>query len=99
LGIINGLKHLRANNIIHRDIKTDNVIMKGKIPKIIDFGFARMLSHPEERLVEYLGTPLYMSPQVQEGSTYNSKCGIWSLGVLLYEMPTAHAHDQTVFGL
>jgi serine/threonine protein kinase len=45
LGIINGLNHLRINNIIHRDLKTDNIIMKGNTPKIIDFGFARMLSH------------------------------------------------------
>ena len=47
MGIANGLRHLRNHNIIHRDLKTDNIIMKGIIPKIIDFGFARMLSHSE----------------------------------------------------
>lgn len=65
VGIGNGLRHLRNYNIVHRDLKTDNIVMKGSTPKIIDFGFARILAHPEERLLEYLGTPLYMSPQVQ----------------------------------
>lgn len=85
-GIINGLKFLRKHNIIHRDIKSDNIIMKGSTPKIIDFGFAKILSHPEERLNDYLGTPLYMAPQVQQGQSYSSKCDIWSFGVLLFEM-------------
>lgn len=65
MGIANGLKHLYQHNIIHRDLKTDNIMLKGCTPKIIDFGFARVLSHPEERLTEYLGTPLYMAPQIQ----------------------------------
>lgn len=50
LGIIEGLKHLYANNIVHRDIKPDNILLKNGVPKIIDFGFAKTISGPYEQM-------------------------------------------------
>lgn len=86
LGIIDGLKHLYVHNIVHRDLKPDNVLIKNGVPKIIDFGFAKILIGPSEVMNEHLGTPLFMSPQLLDSSLYTSKCDIWSLGVLLHEL-------------
>lgn len=44
LGIIEGLRHLYRNNVVHRDLKPDNILVKSGVPKIIDFGFARALT-------------------------------------------------------
>lgn len=55
--------------------------------KISDFGFARIINDMEERGTWSLsGTPLYMAPQILEGDTFSSKCDIWSLGMLFYEL-------------
>ena len=56
------------------------------MPKIIDFGFAKVISNPDDVMVEQMGTPLYMSPQLLEKKYYTSKCDIWSLGIMLYEL-------------
>lgn len=85
-GIIQGLRHLYLSNITHRDIKSENIMMKDGVPKIIDFGFAKRLNHSQEVMNEYLGTPLYMSPQVLGYQLYTSKADIWSLGITLYEI-------------
>lgn len=85
-GIIKGLKHLFKHGVVHRDIKLENIMLKNGIPKIIDFGFAKVISNPSDIMVEQLGTPVYMSPQLLEKKFYTSKCDIWSFGVLLYEL-------------
>ena len=61
-------------------------MVKNGVPKIIDFGFAKVISNPSDIMVEQLGTPVYMSPQLLEKKFYTSKCDIWSLGILLYEL-------------
>jgi serine/threonine protein kinase len=86
LGIIEGLKHLYKNNITHRDLKPDNILIKNGVAKIIDFGFAKNISGPFEKMNENLGTPLYMTPQIFDNMVYTSKCDIWSLGVTLHEL-------------
>ena len=85
-GIIDGMKHLYYLNIAHRDIKTENIMLKDGIPKIIDFGFAKHLTHNQEVLTEVLGTPFYMAPQVLGYQLHTSKADVWSLGVTLYEL-------------
>lgn len=44
LGIIEGLRHLYRNNVVHRDLKPDNILVKNGVAKIIDFGFAKTLN-------------------------------------------------------
>ena len=94
--IAKGLYKMHKHEYIHRDIKPDNVLVKGGVYKIADFGFGVRLRDKEE-MQEACGTPLYMAPQLVFKEKYTDKCDIWSLGLMLYEMvfgfnpwPTKH---------
>ena len=86
--ICNGFKTLYSLKIIHRDIKPPNILLHNGNAKIADFGFARFTDDTNEKafMTEGIGTPLYMAPEIFNKSSYNSKCDIWSLGILFYEL-------------
>ncbi len=85
--ICNGLKVVHENNVIHRDIKPANFLIHNGVVKISDFGFARVVDDLEEPLfLTFLGSPLYMAPQILAREKFSSKCDVWSLGVTIYEI-------------
>ena len=78
------IKDIHAKNIIHRDIKSQNVFLtKEGLVKIGDFGVSTQTSSCASTVV---GTPFYLSPEIINGAQYDSKTDVWSLGVLLYEL-------------
>mmetsp|Transcript_4904 Transcript_4904/g.4792 ORF Transcript_4904/g.4792 Transcript_4904/m.4792 type:complete len:414 (+) Transcript_4904:315-1556(+) len=92
--IIEGFKALRAKNIIHRDMKLQNILLTeastSATLKLADFGMSRFLD--DDLAQSWLGTPLYMAPEMfrwKEG--YDAKADIWSLGVVFYEILTGEA--------
>lgn len=85
--IIEGYKELHKNQIIHRDIKPANILLKQGIAKLSDFGFSRVVEDTETPgKFTLLGTPLYTAPEILKGSKFSSKCDVWSVGVMFYEM-------------
>ncbi|KAF9071519.1 kinase-like domain-containing protein [Rhodocollybia butyracea] len=76
----------RRNQILHRDIKPDNVFLdENNAVKLGDFGLSKAL--PQTNFANtYVGTPYYMSPEVMQEKAYDSKSDIWSLGCLIYEL-------------
>eukprot|EP00826_Nyctotherus_ovalis_P045749 TRINITY_DN5092_c0_g2_i1.p2 TRINITY_DN5092_c0_g2~~TRINITY_DN5092_c0_g2_i1.p2 ORF type:complete len:268 (-),score=69.08 TRINITY_DN5092_c0_g2_i1:1885-2688(-) len=81
------LKHIHSHNILHRDLKTQNIFLtaKGQV-KVGDFGISRVLQNTDDLAETSIGTPYYLSPEICEKKPYSYKSDIWSLGCLLYEM-------------
>tara|TARA_B110000914_G_scaffold225104_1_gene244858 strand:+ start:442 stop:1764 length:1323 start_codon:yes stop_codon:yes gene_type:complete len=85
--IKNGLQYLYKQNIIHRDIKPQNILVSNdKILKIIDFGLSKSITINEEMMDTICGSPLYMAPEIIKTKNYTIKSDIWSFGVIIYEM-------------
>jgi len=86
-----GLAHAHRRQIIHRDVKTDNILLseEGKV-KLTDFGLAKLRSSIHKtKTGSTLGTVAYMSPEQIQGEEVDRRSDIFSLGVVLYELLTS----------
>ncbi|KAJ9453548.1 Serine/threonine-protein kinase pakC [Diplonema papillatum] len=82
------LAYLHERGLIHRDIKSDNVLLDetGKLT-LADFGFGAELADGRKQKREtVVGTPYWMAPEVIKGEPYDDKADVWSLGILLLEL-------------
>ncbi len=87
--ILDGLSYIHSENVIHRDIKSSNImIVNNYHVKIIDFGMSKRVdgSHLPQLDENIAGTIAYMAPEMVNSSKYDARIDVWSLGVLVFEM-------------
>ena len=89
-GIAVRIRHMHRKNVIHRDLKPDNILLdKDFNPRISDFGLARFITENEEGIMTGdLGTMTYMAPEVMGTNDYNKKADVYSFAMLAYHLVT-----------
>lgn len=87
LDLSRGLSYLHSKKIVHRDVKTENMLLDAQRNlKIADFGVARVEAQNPRDMTGETGTLGYMAPEVLDGKPYNRKCDVYSFGICLWEV-------------
>ncbi|CAM8949184.1 unnamed protein product [Rhodiola kirilowii] len=89
LHLSRGLSYLHSKKIVHRDVKTENMLLadsKQQTLKIADFGVARVEAQNPCEMTGETGTLGYMAPEVLQGKPYNRRCDVYSFGICLWEI-------------
>ncbi|KIW07561.1 uncharacterized protein PV09_01517 [Verruconis gallopava] len=89
------VKYLHYRNIVHRDLKTGNILLDNNMNiKIADFGLAAVLVSSKDvgiRRTTMCGTPNYLAPEILEKQGHNDKADLWSIGIILYTLAVGKA--------
>ncbi|XP_044743987.1 serine/threonine-protein kinase nekl-2-like [Chrysoperla carnea] len=88
--ILMAIDYIHAQNVVHRDLKAENVMITGgaaSVIKLTDFGISKILLNVDNNKTGTLiGTPNYLAPEICRGEKYGIKADIWALGCILYEL-------------
>lgn len=98
--MVSGIVHIHEMNIVHRDLKLENVLVSRQGDcRISDFGLSKQIDTPGRHTA--CGSPAFVAPEVAKREDYSTKADVWSLGVILYFMSvgTLPFTDSSVTGV
>ena len=95
LQLNNAFNLMKKNNIIHRDIKTNNILVKYLNEEktkykvlLCDYGISKQIQLMTRKYMSHVGTQYYTAPEILNDEVYNYKCDLWSLGITIYQLYT-----------
>ena len=95
LGIAQGMAYMHSKKILHRDLKSLNILLDSDdFPKICDFGMSREVDNGETVLTGGIGTYRWMAPEVMDSRDYDEKADVYSYAVVLWELLTQNIPFQ-----
>ncbi len=90
--ILKGLSHAHEKGVVHKDIKSQNILLnQNREVKITDLGIADIIDAEFTRTQSLMGTPQYVAPEILNRENLTIQSDIYSVGILLYEMLVGHA--------
>lgn len=96
IGIIEGMICLHANRILHRDLKSLNILLdEHNLPKICDFGISRAIDEENQmKMTLRIGTFHWMAPEMLDSDNYSYKVDVYAFSIMLWEMITSNVPYQ-----
>ena len=101
LQLNNAFNLMKKNNIMHRDIKTNNILVKYLNEEktkykvlLCDYGISKQIALMTRKYMSHVGTHCYTAPEILNDEVYNYKCDLWSLGITIYQMYTRELKFQ-----
>lgn len=87
LQVLRGVAHAHNNNVVHKDIKSLNILLDvNRNVKITDFGIANIMDEDSTKTQSLMGTPQYVAPEILNREILTEQSDIYSVGILMYEM-------------
>ncbi|KJP87895.1 serine/threonine protein kinase [Plasmodium fragile] len=98
--ILTALKFLHSNHILHRDMKSLNILIDNdKRVRLCDFGISKVLENTLDYANTLIGTPYYLSPELCKDKKYSWPSDVWATGCLIYELATFRTPFHSTKGI